>query len=393
MEALVNYVAALGSPAAASAQLGITATSITKMLTGKGLSGPTLRKLRQALLRHGFRSVPELPMHRKHRVSPDLYRSDPRTTRSLFITAKLKEIVKSESDLLNLAPKCGVTATSLKKILEGRPITRYVAQKVFEGLSAPNIREIARRPSTQAEKLKNVYALYQNLGTLEAVGHHLGVTRERVRQLLEQGNKWGLFNYTPRNYPFVPKEKLIADYKKASNLGAVARLNGVSVNYLQKLLTAYSVTERHLESYRTEARKAECIEGFNRIADEIGHPPTSFELQRARKGRALYNRITRLWGSIRTFRAELSIPRPRRIRPHWLEPLREIALIKRMQHLDTLRDVLSTTVPLSIGDMCNETNFGANRVRRLVALLNATGEVRRIGEATNTKYLLSNELR
>jgi len=67
--------------------------------------------------------------------------------------------------------------------------------------------------------------------------------------LLAQGDRIGLFEYNPREYPFVSKEKIIEDYKKTFTLSRVARLNNISTTYLCRLLTAYSITEQQLEDY------------------------------------------------------------------------------------------------------------------------------------------------
>ena len=182
---------------------------------------------------------------------------------------------------------------------------------------------------------------------------------------------------------------MIDDYKATLNLSSVARRNNISASYLRKLFTAYSISEQDLADYRLEGRRARCIEQFKTFAEGIGYDPNSTELQRTGKGRALYNRITRCWGSIDNFRAQLNIPKPRRIRPHWLDSWRQIALVKRMQHLDTLRDCMRTFAPVGVSELCQTSGFGPNRVRRLLALLMVTGEVTRVGQLANTKYLLA----
>lgn len=171
------------------------------------------------------------------------------TNSTAALKNKLREIIKSDVDMFNLASKLGVTATSLRKIYEGKPVSSPLANKVAAALSAPNLIDLRNKPSAQLERLQTIYNLYKQLGTLEAVGKQIGVTRERVRQLLAQGDRIGLFEYNPREYPFVSKEKIIEDYKKTFTLSRVARLNNISTTYLCRLLTAYSITEQQLEDY------------------------------------------------------------------------------------------------------------------------------------------------
>lgn len=86
------------------------------------------------------------------------------------------------------------------------------------------------------KRLKHVHKLYEDLGTLEAAGRVIGVTRERIRQLLVKGSHLGLFEYKPLEYPFVAKETLITDYRKHLSLGRVAKANGITSGSLGKLL-------------------------------------------------------------------------------------------------------------------------------------------------------------
>lgn len=109
------------------------------------------------------------------------------------------------------------------------------------------------------QKLKEAHRLYVERGSLEAAGKQLGITRERVRQLLVKGTRLGLFEYKPFDYPFIPKEKILEDYKKFQNLNAVALGNNITTTYLHKLFTAYNITEETLRSARIASQKIKCV--------------------------------------------------------------------------------------------------------------------------------------
>lgn len=421
---------------AASLKLGVSTSTIEKILSGAPLSEPTMKKLLTALkaidcpiasdpsnwplsTQHSLFEMAGLSESSTHQrgVYPSTVRKlqeglpisiatqrklgisskegttvytpdHARTNSTSALTSKLREIVKSDVDMFDLASRWGVTETSLRKLYEGKPVTRVLTKKVEAALACARPTDQVARPSPATERLRTIHELYNQLGTLEAVGKQVGLTRERVRQLLAKGKKIGLFEYNPREYPYVSKEKIIEDYKKTQSANRVARLNNILSSYLRKLLTAYSITEQQLADYRFDWKRAKCIEQYNRMVESSGHHLSSGELQSRPTGRALYARITRFWGSIDTFREELNIPTPVRIRPHWLDAWRQIALVKRMQHLDTLRECLSASIPMSITEICLKNNFGANRVRRLLELLIATGEVRKVGQLSSTKYLL-----
>ena len=107
------------------------------------------------------------------------------------------------------------------------------------------------------ERLKHVYQLYEELGTLEAARRVIGVTRERIRQLLVKGSQFGLVEYKPFEYPFVAKEIFLDGYRKYLSLGRVAKANGITSNYLHKLPTAYRITETQLRSLWEQGQKSD----------------------------------------------------------------------------------------------------------------------------------------
>ena len=434
---LKEFVRSCGGCLAASLKLGVSTSTIENILSGVPLSGPTIKKVLAALkaidcsmasdrsnsplskLHSLFEmsGLPESPTHqrgvypstvlklqeglpiskatqRKLGISSEDGETVPtpdhaRTNLASDLASKLREIVKSDVDMFDLASTWGVTETSLRKIYEGKPVTRALVRKVATALQGLDQRNLPTRPSAATERLRTIHELYNQLGTLEAVGRHVGLTRERVRQLLAKGKKIGLFEYNPHEYPYVSKEKLIEDYLQSSNLGHVAKVNQIPPSYLRKLLTAYSITEQQLATHRKEAKRSKCVEQYGQLVAKAGHHLTTTELQSTREGHALNSRVIRFWGSIDTFRQELNIPAPTRIRPHWLDPWLQIALVKRMQHLDTIRDCMSTSSPVGVLELSQKSTFGANRVRRLLALLLASREVKRIGQLANTKYLLA----
>lgn len=243
---LKEFVRNCGGLWAASFKLGVSTSTIQKVLSGVPVSGPTIKKVIAASKAIGCSIVSNpsnLPLSMQHNLpelsglSKSLARQRgvyPSTIRKLLevlpisettrhkldlsseegtpvcapdhagtnstaaLKNKLREIIKSDVDMFNLASKLGVTATSLRKIYEGKPVSSPLANKVAAALSAPNLIDLRNKPSAQLERLQTIYNLYKQLGTLEAVGKQIGVTRERVRQLLAQGDRIGLFEYNTR---------------------------------------------------------------------------------------------------------------------------------------------------------------------------------------------------
>ncbi|NKE70418.1 hypothetical protein [Candidatus Manganitrophus noduliformans] len=228
---------------------------------------------------------------------------------SLF--SEVAKIVRDEIDLLEVSSRCRVNPTTLRKILEARPISHYAEKKIRAGLGfAPSPGEgVSNRPST-VTRLRELHRLYREKGTLAAVGRETGLSRERVRQLLVRGAKIGLFEYAPL-FPSLPsKEKILDDYRTWLKLDAVAEANRLSMTALRRLQRLYRITPEELAAVRNDRRRRECIDRYLVLAEGIGHHPTTTELQRLKEGRSLQWQIRKRWGSFDAFRRELKIPSP-----------------------------------------------------------------------------------
>ena len=240
---------------------------------------------------------------------------------------------------------------------------------------------------------KECFDLYKQHGTLENVAKRLKLTRERIRQILVKGTRLGLFKYSGYEYPFVSKESILDSYSSSMSLTVVSKANKISVSYLKKLLTAYGITDTDLEKIRLDTQKRECIEFHKKIEAELGHPPSTTEMQRTRGWRYLSLKICRLWGSIDAFRNELKITRPKRELPEVsrqaFEKRRRLAFIVRMQNLDQIRECLGNNGPLSTLEISYDCRMKPPKTYRLLGMLMSTKEIVREGEGNATKYRIS----
>ena len=80
----------------------------------------------------------------------------------------------------------GGTETSLRKLYEGEPVSRGLTKKVEAALACARPTDRAAGPSVAIERLQRIHKLYKELGTLEAVGKHVGLTHERVQTITRQ---------------------------------------------------------------------------------------------------------------------------------------------------------------------------------------------------------------
>jgi plasmid maintenance system antidote protein VapI len=370
---LTAYIKECGLHTAAE-NLKVRPSSLKKVLCGQQLSPATRKKLDSIL-----------GVDQRTKASSDL--ND--------LSSKLRSMIGSRLDVIELAERFQLRPSSIQKIIDGKSVSPAVHDKISLAIEKePTNGTNERLP--MVERLQEVHRLYNVLGTLAAVGKKIGVTRERVRQLLEKGTTLGLFEYKPFDYPFVSKETILSGYKEQLSLGRVAKTNHITPTYLRKLLTAYSITEEDLRSLLIEGHKAKCIKQYNSILEQLGHHPTTTELQKSKSWRYLSMKITRLWGSFDSFRDELDIPKPSKGSAtfsedtrKWREERQRLALIVRMQHLDRIRECLNTPEPMSTTNIAYECGLPGQRTLALLKLLLATGEVVREGNLSSTKYRLS----
>jgi AraC-like DNA-binding protein len=360
----------------AAHKLAVRPSTLKKILTGQNISPATRQKIDSIL---GAHQIPNAPI-------------------SEFedFCSRLKAMIKDGVTVIELSERLNLRRSTIQKIIDGKPLSSSVQDKLRYAIDAGPDKLTNGRPP-MFERLQLIHQLYQELGTLAAVGKKIGVTRERVRQLLEKGTKLGLFEYKPFDYPYVAKEKILADYKDQLSLGRVSKVNAITSTYLRKLLTAYGITEEKLRSLWIEGQKAKCRRQYNVIQNQLGHHPTTTELQNSKSWRYLSIKITRLWGSIDSFRDELDIPRPPKGSPtfnqdtqRWREERQRLALIVRMQHLDRIRECLNTkSQAMSTTEIAYECGLEGQRTLALLKLLRVTGEIVREGRFASTKYRLS----
>lgn len=230
------------------------------------------------------------------------------TSASLF--SEIARMIRDEIDLLAVSSQWHVNPTTLRRILEGRPVSRFVEKKIRAGLKlAPLPGKKSDQPSAM-ERLREIHRLYQEKRSLRAVGRTMGLSREWVRKLLVKGAEIGLFEYASGRPSFPSREKILDDYRKYLRLDAVAEANRISTTSLRRLHCRYRITRQELATIRSDRLRKDCIDIYLSLVQQIGHHPTTTELRRLKLGRSLHWQIRKRWGSIEVFRSALNVPSP-----------------------------------------------------------------------------------
>lgn len=124
------------------------------------------------------------------------------------LSSRLKAMVGNKIDLMKVSALLKVNPSTIQKIVEGRPVSRSISTKIKMALrqNAPPEDQGPGSPESNRstiERLMKVYFLYKKERSLRTVGKKLGLSRERVRQLLEKGSEIGLFEYNPTKLPLL----------------------------------------------------------------------------------------------------------------------------------------------------------------------------------------------
>jgi len=223
---------------------------------------------------------------------------------------QLRKMITNHIDLLDASSRWGVTPSTLRKILAGGPISRFIRKKIGGALDGRGTSTPESQRRSRVERLLEVYHLYQEHRTLQRVADEIDLSRERVRQLLVKGSECGLFEYKPSWEVGIPREKILEDYRRVLTLKGVAQVNQMSLCRLHRLLKVHGITDPELQEIWFKEKKAICVERYNAVVREIGHHPTTTEMQRISSNRYLTTQIRRLWGTIEAFRKEQGIPPP-----------------------------------------------------------------------------------
>lgn len=247
-------------------------------------------------------------------------------------------------------------------------------------------------------RLIRVWELYKSHGTLEGVAKELHLTRERVRQLLESGEKRGFYKYITHSESTkteliarISEDDLIRILKSTSKRTRICTELGINQQELYYLSQFYQID---LCDYDTELRNKKYLEKYTEIVEAIGHHPSATELQKRPDWRAVNSAIGRIWGGIKAFRSEYGIPTPdMRISPKTLEAFRDWKIFKKQKKAENkqrVADMLKNNHAYDLWKISNELGISRQTVAKYTNELITDGIVERIGRGNKIKYRLTN---
>ena len=217
----------------------------------------------------------------------------------------------------------------------------------------------------QKKRILETKELYDELLNLSSVAKRLGITRERVRQILEKGNDYGLIEYkssyikrfdeVANRFAKEDLERLLVQYGSIKKLLPHIRNEfdiKIPENYIINLFKIYNIDRDYLV---LQHRKNKCYLEYEEMIQELGYHPTTTVMQDRPKWRALGSRTSRIWGCMDNFRKEFGIPIPSKGNPKFREHLAEFrerrAEIKRVK-LERIVEYIDQNSPTNFRDIC-----------------------------------------
>lgn len=273
------------------------------------------------------------------RIVNTLYRNNIITTEDL-------EKIPDEQTLFNFK---GIGQKALRDIK--KEYKRIFQKELFNNKTQDKtkLRVIPIQESQNKRKRKRILEakrLYEEFGTLQKVANILRLTRERVRQLLKKGEKFGLFiHQTTRTTRFiqltkkVSKENLIKEIESNKTVFEVCTLFGIGTNQYFKLVNFYNIDTM---DHRLDAKRRKYIAKYMTIVDFLGHHPSTTELNSKPEWRNIWHCIDRCWGGIEKFRAEYGIEKPpMTIHPNTLRAWKEHIIRKQFEKQEKMNKIIA----------------------------------------------------
>ena len=264
-------------------------------------------------------------------------------------TAKELQISPAQARYM-LANKFGMGIIALRKILGINKYNKSI-------LSAQKIK-----------KFKKVEEAFKKWGNLAEAGKELTLTAERVRQLLEEGKKYGVVTYlNPKQRRNARLEELITTISKEELIRNLFSLNlrkdvcsNLKISYedLSDLLKYYDID---LKNYHRPMKMDKWFKEYSKFVETLGHHPTATELQSNPKGSTINGAIIRFWGSLEKFREKNGILKPKHnIHPNTIKtcigPLKEKIKQKQIKK-DLVLDLFNQRKTMTVNEISLALNY------------------------------------
>lgn len=188
-------------------------------------------------------------------------------------------------------------------------LLRIIKRAGFRGIKDLMCRRGLQYTRKETDRLREVVRLYLMTRNRAEVGRILGISRERVRQLLRCAVRAGLIQesriVSTVKYRRVPpswtRERLTRVIARFG-LARTARRLRMNPATLRRICTLMGVSSEDIKRMRLEYRRKRAVENYRRFCALLGRPVTTADLRHLPGGPGLSMRICLLFGGMRKFR-------------------------------------------------------------------------------------------
>lgn len=308
---------------------------------------------------------------------------------------KLKKIIrlfKKYGFLPDVARITGIPAPALRNILvkEFGIGLFELRQKLGIKKSCLRRRAIARK----ASRFQQVKEAYERLGTLEKTGKELGLTRQRVSQILSKGKQLGLFSYERKSGNLrilkreLSREILIKDIELLCSGTKICLKYNINSTKLKVLLKYFNID---FTEYQRAIRAGKYIQGYSKIVDALGYHPTTTELNSRPEWRKIWVGIDRYWDSIDNFRKAFGIEKPKqKVHPNTLlafQKSKEKRSLIKKEKKEKVLNLICQEGPISAALIRNKLDLKPAMTWNYIKELSGGGLISKIGEGSRVKYV------
>ena len=262
-------------------------------------------------------------------------------------------------------------------------------------------KKLRRLSNNKINFSKTIFQLYKEHGTLEKVGKEVGLTRERIRQILKRGNRYGLFKY-PIKKELISCSFLINYYKNKEELlnelsdcfrkyEMLQTLNTDKVNFT-RLLDHFNLDIRDVQIY---SKKKKLKIQYDEYVENIGYHPRTTEMREDKEPRNIWVKITRYWGSMANFRQEFGYPVIKQGNPKFKENIREwqqqrsaSVTLRNKSYMQMILKNLSENGALSNKHLADKCNIKEQNCRNILNLMIKRGEIIKLKRGAKTVYTI-----
>lgn len=276
-----------------------------------------------------------------------------------------------------------------------------VRDLLFEAYTCKKINDLRKKlkvtrklSDKQINKLKKVKELYDKYLTLEKTAEQLHLTRERIRQLLIKGEKYGLFEYElNREKKFkellaiYTRDSLIKEIKLLISPSKICLKFHIKQSEFSKLLEHFNIDYK---DYRLAATMGSCLEKYSQIVDVLGHHPTTTEMNAKTEWRTIWGAIDRYWGNMDNFRKEYGIEKPKqKVHPNTLlafQKSKEKRILIKKDKLEKLLSLIRQEGPIGAVLVRNKLGFKPAMTWIYIRELLEKNLICRVGTGCQVKY-------